>query len=72
MINDRLYVEVDLQLFAALGTKKKMFCFCPMTNVKNQSSVPDVFSNDCGSRSLLYGGGFQLSSSLGFEVSPAR
>lgn len=77
MINDRLYGEVDLQLFVALGEKKKqtqkrkMFCFCPVTNVENQSSVPDVFSNECGSRPLLYGGGFRLSSSLGFEVSLA-
>lgn len=48
-----------------------MFCFCPMTNVGNQSGAPDVFSNGCGSRSLLYGGVFRLSLSPGFEVSPA-
>lgn len=30
-----------------------MFCFCPMTNVENQSGAPDVFSNGCGSRSLF-------------------
>lgn len=71
-MNDRLYGEVDLQLFVALGEKKKkrkMFCFCPVTNVENQSSAPDVFSNECGSRPLLYGGGFRLSLSLGFKVS---
>lgn len=35
-----------------------MFCFCPMANVENQSGTPDVFSNGCGSGSLLYGEGF--------------
>lgn len=60
-----------LLLWEKKKKKGKMFCFCPVTNVENQSSAPDVFSNECGSRPLLYGGGFRLSSSLGFEVSLA-